>query len=129
MMDWTTQQRSKTMQARKHTQEIGMSGFPLHMWAGALELAEAANAALAALTASPQVRPATPEAAGLVESIAAAPVSPLFASAVEEGSNLEMDWLWLATKVTAANERRYCLLRALAINPASEIAWRKLQRL
>jgi len=61
--------------------------------------------------------------------VAGTPVSPLLASAVEDGSNLEMDWLWLATKVPAGNERRYCLLRALAINPASEIARRELQSL
>src|SRR4051794_1179218 len=117
------------MNARKHSQQIGMSGFPMHAWAGAMELVEAANAALAALTASPAARPTTPELTGPVVGIAGAPVSPLLAAAVEDGSNLEMDWLWLATKVEAGNERRYCLLRALAINPASEIARRELHSL
>lgn len=116
------------MNARKHTQEIGMRGFAPQMWASAMELAEAANAALATLTASPQARPATAAPAVPLDS-AVSPVSELFASAVEEGSNLEMDWLWLATKMTTENERRYCLLRALAINPTSEMAWRELERL
>ncbi|HET7081181.1 MAG TPA: hypothetical protein VFM49_27430 [Chloroflexia bacterium] len=116
------------MNARKHTQQIGMGEVSLQMWAGAMELAEAANAALAALTASAPARRAMPALAGAVES-AAMQVSPLLASAVEDGSNLEMDWLWLATKVTDRTERRYCLLRALAINPASEIARRELQAL
>lgn len=117
------------MNARKHSQQIGLSGFPMQAWAGAMELAEAANAALAALTASPPARSVAPTHTGPVAGIAGAPVSPVLASAVEDGSNLEMDWLWLATKVEAGNERRYCLLRALAINPASEIARRELQSL
>ncbi len=116
------------MNARKHTQQIGMGEVSLHMWAGAMELAEAANAALPALTASAPARPATPALTGAVESTAMQ-VSPLLASAVEDGSNLEMDWLWLATKVADRTERRYCLLRALAINPTSEMARRELQRL
>ena len=117
------------MNARKHSPQFGISGFPMQAWASGMELAAAANAALAAFTAGPMARPAPRTMAGAVESPEVAQVSPLVASAVEEGSNLEMDWLWLATKVTAGNERRYCLLRALAINPASEIAWRELQRL
>jgi hypothetical protein len=126
MVDRDARQRSNTMHARKHTQQIGMGGFSLHMWAGAMELAEAANAALAALTAPAPARPAARTAAA---DSAAAPVSPLLASAMEDGSNLEMEWLWLATKVADSHERRYCLLRALAINPASEIARRELQAL
>ena len=46
----------------------------------------------------------------------------LFATAVRDNSNLEMDWLWLATQVTHAAERRYCLERALYINPHSDAA-------
>jgi hypothetical protein len=111
------------MNSGKHFRQIGMSGFPLQAWAGALALAAAANGALATLTASP------PALAGPVNNVAATPASPLFAAAVEDGSNLEMDWLWLATQVPAGDERRYCLLRALAINPASQIARRELQSL
>jgi hypothetical protein len=115
------------MNAGKHFQQIGMSGFPMQAWAGALALAAAASEALVGRIASPPARPAMPAPTGPLDSAAATPASPLFAAAVEEGSNREMDWLWLATQVPAGDERHYCLLRALAINPASEIAWRELQ--
>jgi hypothetical protein len=48
--------------------------------------------------------------------------SNLFAQAVRDNSNLELDWLWLATQVTRDAERRYCLERALVINPHSAAA-------
>lgn len=53
----------------------------------------------------------------------------LFIQGLREDSNLEMDWLWLATRVTSAGERRYCLQRALAINPESRLARRGLAQL
>jgi hypothetical protein len=52
----------------------------------------------------------------------------LFAQAVQENSNLEMDWLWLASRVTGTYERGYCLRKALAINPSSELARSALHR-
>lgn len=55
--------------------------------------------------------------------------SDLFAQAVRENSNLEMDWLWLYAQVTSTAERRYCLERALAINPHSEMACDELAKL
>src|SRR3954451_4438649 len=54
------------------------------------------------------------------------PVSALFAQAVRENSNLELDWLWLATQVRVAAEQRYCYARALDINPSSAPARRAL---
>src|SRR5687768_6068241 len=33
----------------------------------------------------------------------------LFVRALCEDSNLEMDWLWLATQVVRDHERRYCI--------------------
>lgn len=36
---------------------------------------------------------------------------------IHEDSNVEMDWLWAASEVTAVEEIRYCLERALYINP------------
>src|SRR5689334_23963539 len=101
MMDRTAQDRSKTMNARKHSPQIGMSGFPMQAWAGAMELAEAANAALAALTASPAVRPAPPALTGPVAGLPGPPVSPRPASAVGGGSNLGLAWLGLPTEVSA----------------------------
>jgi hypothetical protein len=53
----------------------------------------------------------------------------LFAQAVREGSNLELDWLWLAGQVTRDAERRYCLERALYINPHSDAAQQGLATL
>lgn len=53
----------------------------------------------------------------------------LFAQAVQESSNLELDWLWYATQMTDVAEQRYCLLQALEINPESEMARRALANL
>jgi hypothetical protein len=52
-----------------------------------------------------------------------------FTQALEEDSNLEMDWLWLATRVTSTAQRRYALERALRINPRSAVAKRGLKQL
>ena len=49
-----------------------------------------------------------------------------FLQAVREDSNLEMDLLWLATKVGSPAQRRYALERALRINPHSVLAKRGL---
>ncbi len=53
----------------------------------------------------------------------------LFIQAIDDDSNLEMDWLWLATKVTSNSQRQYCLQRALHINPHSGPAKRGLAQL
>src|SRR5215469_9113595 len=53
----------------------------------------------------------------------------LFMQAVYEDSNLEMDWLWLATKFRSSTQKRYALERTLRINPRSAIAKRGLARL
>jgi hypothetical protein len=50
----------------------------------------------------------------------------LFLQGLREDSHLEMDWLWLATRVGCDGQRRYCLRRALAINPESRLAQRGL---
>jgi hypothetical protein len=57
------------------------------------------------------------------------PDDPLFIQAIYDDSNLEMDWLWLATQVTSDSQRRYCLQRALRINPHSGPAQRGLAQL
>jgi hypothetical protein len=46
----------------------------------------------------------------------------LFNQAVQEGWNREMDWLWLATKVSMDSQRIHALKQALQINPQSEMA-------
>ena len=43
---------------------------------------------------------------------------------LREDSNLEMDWLWVATQVNSDGQRAYCLRRALAIHPESRLARR-----
>jgi hypothetical protein len=48
--------------------------------------------------------------------------SPLFQEAFREQSNREMEWLWYAEWVPNETERRYCLQRALYINPNSRAA-------
>src|SRR5687767_2876766 len=53
----------------------------------------------------------------------------LFIRALHENSNLEMDWLWYAANVTGTIERRYCLNRALTINPHSDLARSALSKL
>ncbi len=66
--------------------------------------------------------PPSPAETALDEAARAA----LFAQALHENSNREMDWLWLETQVTRNVGRRYCLQRALTINPHSDIARRQL---
>lgn len=46
--------------------------------------------------------------------------SAFFVERLLENSNLEMDWWWAAGEVTNPLERRYCLMRALAINPDNQ---------
>jgi hypothetical protein len=53
----------------------------------------------------------------------------LFVQALHENSNLELDWLWYAANMTGAVERRYCINRALAINPHSSLARSALAKL
>jgi len=48
---------------------------------------------------------------------------------VREDSNHELDWLWAANQVTAAEESRYCLERALYINPDNRDTQRALSKL
>lgn len=53
----------------------------------------------------------------------------LFRQAVQENSNMEFDWLWCAANMTSIAQKRYCLLRALDINPDSKLARRALAKL
>jgi hypothetical protein len=55
--------------------------------------------------------------------------SSLLCDMVREDSNYELDWLWAAEQVTAADEIRYCLERALYINPDNQDAQRILSKL
>jgi hypothetical protein len=53
----------------------------------------------------------------------------LFAQALQEDSNYEMDWLWYAANMASDSQRRFCLERALQLNPDSEMARRALAKL
>ncbi len=55
--------------------------------------------------------------------------SQLFFEAKRDGWNLEMDWLWLASKLENDIERAYCYESVLYINPKSVIAKQELQSL
>jgi hypothetical protein len=57
------------------------------------------------------------------------PGDEVFAQALHDDSNQELDWLWVYVQVTREDQRRYCLERALVINPKSELARRELARL
>jgi hypothetical protein len=57
------------------------------------------------------------------------PGDEVFAQALRDDSNQALDWLWAYVHVTREDQRRYCLERALAIDPKSEIALRELAQL
>lgn len=67
--------------------------------------------------------------AGAGEDEPDADCAALFAEAVRDNSNLELDWLWLATQVRDDERRRFCYAKALHINPACEEARRALATL
>jgi hypothetical protein len=64
-----------------------------------------------------------------VQDFASRRAARLFAQALHENSNLEMDWLWYASNMPGDIERRYCLRRALEINPHSDLARSALAKL
>jgi hypothetical protein len=64
-----------------------------------------------------------------LDPVAAERAAQLFAQARDEDSNLELDWLWYAAKMTSSAHKRYCLRRALEINPHSEMARSELAKL
>jgi hypothetical protein len=74
-------------------------------------------------------RPLAPAEAAEQLEFATARAAQLFTQARLEDSNLELDWLWYAANMRTAAERRYCLHRALAINPQSYLARSALAKL
>lgn len=52
-----------------------------------------------------------------------------FAQALEENSNLALEWCWVATKVTHPLEAAYCYHKALVIWPESQEAKQALATL
>lgn len=54
--------------------------------------------------------------------------SAFLAERIRDNSNLELEWLWAAQQVSDLNERRYCLERALTINPNNAETRRTLRK-
>lgn len=74
-------------------------------------------------------RPLAGEPAERLSPGAAAREAELFNLALRASSSVELDWLWLYMQLADPAQRRYCLQRALAINPHSAIARRELELL
>ncbi len=55
--------------------------------------------------------------------------SMLLIEAIRDGSNLEMEWLWFASRMTDMIEREYCLKRALYINPRNQATRHELYQI
>ncbi|MBL8161466.1 MAG: hypothetical protein JNJ61_05720 [Anaerolineae bacterium] len=53
-------------------------------------------------------------------------ISALLMQAINDDSNLELDWLWYANQMTSSAERSYCLARALHINPDNRATQKEL---
>jgi hypothetical protein len=53
----------------------------------------------------------------------------IFNQAINEGWNLETDWLWLANRVSRIEQQAVCLERALHINPTNTETKRYLKTL
>jgi len=56
-------------------------------------------------------------------------IGPFLRDQMCEDSNRELDWLWAAEQVIAVEEIRYCLERALYINPDNGDTRRALSKL
>lgn len=56
-------------------------------------------------------------------------MSEIFARVVCENPNSAMDWLYYAAQLRSHEERRYCIARALQIDPLDEIVLAEVRRL
>lgn len=54
--------------------------------------------------------------------------SPFLRDQFREDSTYELDWLWASSQVTIPEEIRYCLERALYINPDNPVTQRMLSQ-
>jgi hypothetical protein len=55
--------------------------------------------------------------------------SAFLCECMKEDSNFEIEWLWAASQVSLPEEIRYCLERALYINPKNRQTQEKLFKL
>jgi hypothetical protein len=108
-----------TTHTTRHAGEDRIASWLRYAFAGIA----ASLASFAYAKNAPSVEPARPSAAATTRA------AQLFAEAVREDSNLAMDWLWYAEQMTSDAARRYCVERALAIDPDNELARRALVKL
>lgn len=68
---------------------------------------------------------------GKVELADDTPIEPstLLIEAIRGDSNLELEWLWFASRTTDMLEREYCLKRALYINPRNQATRNELHQI
>ena len=117
------------MTALKQSQRFGIQGLAAHIWRGAISgAADLGNAVAGGLARLGRERTGV-SAAAYVDAAAREHAGQLFDQALYESSIFEMDWLWYAANMTDTTRRRYCLERALTINPGSELAERALAKL
>lgn len=106
-----------------HQQVQQTTVFPGRVWAGvAKAIADLGYGLSRGLSTLGTQRAGAVRAGTVMDTRVAPRPSDLFVQALRDDSNQEMDWLWLYTQVSRTAERRYCLDRALAINPDSEMA-------
>jgi hypothetical protein len=118
------------MSTFKQSQQFGAQGLASRMWQSAVGLAVSLGMAFAGgLARLAEGRAAVDSDVTFSEAIAMARAHTLFAKALHEDSRLESDWLWYAANITDDTQRRYCLQRALDINPDSDRAKTALARL
>ncbi len=56
-------------------------------------------------------------------------MSKLFSRALSENSTEAMDWLYYASELSSPAEQRYCVSRALQIDPHSAIVQAEMRRM
>jgi hypothetical protein len=116
------------MSTFKQSQQLGMNGLAVRVWRGAFDMVAGVGRSFAVgLVGLAEQRAIVTPAAQ--QANAAAGATRLLARAAKENSNLEVDWLWYAANMANDAQRRYCLERALAINPQSELAKNALAKL
>lgn len=100
----------------KHMQAFGAYRMAAYLTQGYAELSTGLHNIFNARQRSTAARIAPPDA------VAIARAATLFEQAQRDNSNMELDWLWLATQLYDPAQRRYCFQQALRINPHSRIA-------
>jgi|GEM_PF-5316256 len=112
------------MHINAQIQQAGTRGIGPKLWLAALQMASWLRGSVAAFNSDKNLY-----AGRELQAKIALDESRLLRQAVAAKSAYEIDWLIYAALVTDRAKRRYCLERALAINPQSELAATALRRL